>query len=74
MSSLLPPATYYCRTAAVLRRCGVRKACVLGHSYGTLVAARFNTLYRSAVHSLALLDPVCIAMFMPNLLASFLYT
>jgi pimeloyl-ACP methyl ester carboxylesterase len=48
-------------------------ACLVGHSYGTAVASRLLQAAPQRVHSLALLDPVCFGMFMPNMLRNFLY-
>ncbi|PNH03682.1 hypothetical protein TSOC_010242 [Tetrabaena socialis] len=48
-------------------------ACVVAHSYGTFVASRLAQLHPQRLQSLALLDPVCFGMFMPHLLANFIY-
>lgn len=45
-------------TAAILAAHGVRKADVMAHSYGTMVAARLVLKYGACVHSLCLMDPV----------------
>ena len=42
------------------------RVAVVAHSYGTFVACRLLQLYGPALHSLALLDPVCCGMFMPH--------
>lgn len=52
---------------------GISSVHVMGHSYGTLVCARFAILYADKVSSLALMDPVCFAMYMPRLIRTFLY-
>lgn len=46
---------------------------VMAHSYGTLVGARFAISFADKVSSLALMDPVCFAMYMPRLIRTFLY-
>lgn len=56
-----------------LESVGVRRVHVMGHSYGTLVCARLAINFRNKVSSLALLDPVCFAMYMPRLIRTFLY-
>ena len=38
------------------------RACVVAHSYGTLVASRLVKRFPSRLHSLCLVDPVCYAM------------
>ncbi|KAG2454544.1 hypothetical protein HYH02_000389 [Chlamydomonas schloesseri] len=59
--------------AALLSRLGVGGACVVAHSYGTFVASRLAQLQPHTLQSLALLDSVCFGMFMPHLLANFIY-
>ncbi|WIA21867.1 hypothetical protein OEZ85_004243 [Tetradesmus obliquus] len=59
---------------AALARHGLSSAAVLGHSYGSLVAARLVRLAPEVVHTLAVVDPVCFAMHMPNLVKYFLYS
>ena len=46
------------------------RVAVVAHSYGTFVACRLLQLYGPALHSLALLDPVCCGMFMPHVSSS----
>ncbi|GAX85237.1 hypothetical protein CEUSTIGMA_g12657.t1 [Chlamydomonas eustigma] len=48
-------------------------ACIVAHSYGSLIASRLISVRPTAVQSVALIDPVCIGMFMPHLLRSFVY-
>ncbi len=48
-------------------------ACLVGHSYGSFAAARAALLHPRDVHSLALLDPVCLLTCHPQLIRSFLY-
>lgn len=69
------PVLLYCfrRVAAALDHLGVPSASIVAHSYGSLVASRLLDVRRDLVHSLALLDPVVIGMFMPHLLRSFIY-
>ncbi|EFJ48493.1 hypothetical protein VOLCADRAFT_90773 [Volvox carteri f. nagariensis] len=57
----------------LLDRLGLEQACVVAHSYGTFVASRLAQLYAHRMQSMALLDPVCFGMFMPHLLANFIY-
>jgi len=49
-----------------------RRACVVGHSYGTFVGSRLVQQHRDRVHTLCLIDPVCFGMFMPHLLHNFI--
>lgn len=37
------------------------------------MASRLNVLHRDKVHSMCLVDPVCLGMFMPQLLHNFMY-
>jgi pimeloyl-ACP methyl ester carboxylesterase len=48
-------------------------ACLVGHSYGSFAAARAALRHPRDVHSLALLDPVCLLTCHPQLICSFLY-
>lgn len=47
---------------AVLDAEGTSKVCVVGHSYGTLLASRLVKRFPSRLHSLVLVDPVCFTM------------
>jgi len=58
---------------AILDAERIPKACVVGHSYGTLVASRLVKRFPSRLHSLCLVDPVCFGMYMPHLLHNFFY-
>jgi pimeloyl-ACP methyl ester carboxylesterase len=58
---------------AILDAEAVPKACVVGHSYGTLVASRLVKRFPARLHSLCLVDPVCFGMYMPHLLHNFFY-
>lgn len=49
------------------------QVCLAGHSYGTLVASRLARLHPHRVQSLVLIDPVCLSMYLPDLLRSFIY-
>lgn len=61
-------------TAAVLELHGFSAgACLVGHSYGTFAVSRICQLYPQAVHSMALLDPVCLMTCAPGLLTNFVY-
>eukprot|EP00879_Flechtneria_rotunda_P005084 GHRR01005362.1.p1 GENE.GHRR01005362.1~~GHRR01005362.1.p1 ORF type:complete len:628 (+),score=249.95 GHRR01005362.1:1476-3359(+) len=57
----------------ILRREAVKSCCLVGHSYGTAVAARLLQQHPALIKQLCLIDPVCFTMFMPNLLRNFLY-
>ena len=52
---------------------GVEKACVVAHSYGTLVAAVLARRYPQRIASLCLIDAVCFGVFMPKLVSQFVY-
>jgi pimeloyl-ACP methyl ester carboxylesterase len=62
-------------TAAVaaVHKLGFKQACFVGHSYGTFCISRIVQLYPEAVHSTALLDPVCMMTCYPQLLYNFIY-
>lgn len=57
----------------VIRRRGLGRVCVVGHSFGTLVATRFYKLHPLLVQSMVLLDPVCLMTCSPHLLRAFIY-
>ncbi|PRW60464.1 expressed protein isoform A [Chlorella sorokiniana] len=59
--------------AAMLARHGYRRACIVGHSYGTFVASRICQLHPQLVHSVCLLDPVTMMTCYPQLLSNFIY-
>ena len=59
--------------AGVIRRRGLGRVCVVGHSFGTLVATRFYKLHPLLVQSMVLLDPVCLMTCSPHLLRAFIY-
>ena len=61
------------RVAAALGRLSLPPACIVAHSYGSLIASRLLATAPKAVHSLALIDPVCLGMCMPHLVRSFVY-
>lgn len=58
---------------AMLRRHGYRRACLVGHSYGTFVVSRLLALAPELVHSASVLDPVCMLTCYPQLLYNFIY-
>ncbi|KAK9815867.1 hypothetical protein WJX72_010991 [[Myrmecia] bisecta] len=58
---------------ALLKAHGVADACILAHSFGCFVASRLCQMHPKVVHSLALLDPVCMMLCFPQLLHSFIY-
>ena len=49
------------------------QACFVGHSYGTFCTSRIVQLFPTAVHSVAMLDPVCLLTCYPQLLYNFIY-
>ncbi|WIA41530.1 hypothetical protein OEZ86_008900 [Tetradesmus obliquus] len=51
----------------------IQRTCIVGHSYGSFMASRLNSLHRERIHGLCLIDPVCLGMFMPHLLHNFMY-
>ncbi|GFR42803.1 hypothetical protein Agub_g3690, partial [Astrephomene gubernaculifera] len=57
----------------LLDRLGVAQACVVAQSYGTFVASRLAQCHAARLQSLVMLDPVCFGMFLPHLLANFIY-
>jgi pimeloyl-ACP methyl ester carboxylesterase len=62
--------------AALAAICGEHRLgplAVVGHSYGTLMASRLVQLHPRLVHSLALIDPVCLMMFSGHLVRNFVY-
>jgi pimeloyl-ACP methyl ester carboxylesterase len=58
---------------AILDVAGAPRVCVVGHSYGTLVASRLVKRFPARLHALCLIDPVCFGMYMPHLLHNFFY-
>lgn len=48
-------------TLAALQRHGAQQAAIIGHSYGTCIAARIAKEKPEVVHTLALIDPVSCA-------------
>ncbi|GIL74977.1 hypothetical protein Vretimale_2583 [Volvox reticuliferus] len=74
LCSIIPSADDIAAGAvALMDRLGLEQVCVVAHSYGTFVASRMAQMYAPRMQSLALLDPVCFGMFMPHLLANFIY-
>lgn len=73
--SLLPPS----REATIngvrraLKRHGVEKACIVGHSYGTFPAAWMVHEAPEVVGQLVLLDPMCLLLALPDITYNFLY-
>ncbi len=45
-------------TLAAMARHGVSRAAIIGHSYGTCIAARIVKTAPQVVHTIALIDPV----------------
>lgn len=66
MAALAPPAAHAPATLPP-------RAHAVRWLAGTLVASRLQALHPARVHSLCMIDPVCIAMYMPRLLNSFIY-
>lgn len=58
---------------SILDEVGVRDACFVSHSYGTFVLARILKARPHRVFSACFIDPVCMGMFLPRLLSSFVY-
>lgn len=58
---------------AILDQIGVGRACFVSHSYGTFVLSRIVKAHGDRVHSACFIDPVCIGMFLPRLLSTFVY-
>jgi len=58
---------------AAVHKLGFKQACFVGHSYGTFCVSRIVQLYPEAVHSITLLDPVCMMTCYPQLLYNFIY-
>jgi pimeloyl-ACP methyl ester carboxylesterase len=52
--------------AALLRARGHRRACIIGHSYGSFVASRIVQLHPRLVHSVCMLDPVAMLTCYPQ--------
>ncbi|GIL48004.1 hypothetical protein Vafri_4723 [Volvox africanus] len=74
LCSIIPSADDIAAGAVgLMDRLGLEQTCVVAHSYGTFVASRMAQMYAHRMQSLALLDPVCFGMFMPHLLANFIY-
>ena len=46
---------------------------VIAHSYGTFVASRMAQAHRHRMEQMCLIDPVCLSMFLPDLLSNFIY-
>lgn len=58
---------------SILNRNDITSCCLIGHSYGTAVGSRLLQQVPERIQQLCLIDPICFAMFMPNLLRNFLY-
>jgi pimeloyl-ACP methyl ester carboxylesterase len=56
-----------------LKRHGIPKACVCGHSYGTFCAAWVVQAAPDLVAQLVLLDPMCLLLALPDVTHNFLY-
>lgn len=56
-----------------LRRHGVERACIAGHSYGTFCAAWMVHDAKEIVAQLVLLDPMCMLLALPDITYNFLY-
>ena len=57
----------------LLAREGFSHCSVVGHSFGSVVAAWFLRRYPHAVSHVALLDPVCILLALPHVAANFVF-
>ncbi|GMH46108.1 hypothetical protein BSKO_14072 [Bryopsis sp. KO-2023] len=60
--------------ASILDQVDVQDACFVSHSYGTFVLARILKARPERVHSTCFIDPVCMGMFFPRLLSTFVYS
>ena len=52
---------------------GIKSAAIWAHSYGTLVASSLVKQRPELLDGLTLMDPVCFALLLPNLIRSTLY-
>mmetsp|Transcript_11203 Transcript_11203/g.31771 ORF Transcript_11203/g.31771 Transcript_11203/m.31771 type:complete len:448 (-) Transcript_11203:16-1359(-) len=59
--------------AAILEKLKCSSACFVGHSYGTLLMARCLQLHPELCSAAVFLDPVCMLVLHPKLLANFIY-
>ncbi|KAF8073253.1 NIFU1 [Scenedesmus sp. PABB004] len=74
VTSYIPPVDEVAEgVVRVLEAEGLPRVCVVAHSYGSFVASVLNRRFAQRVHSVVLVDPVCLGMFMPSLLNNFLY-
>jgi len=56
-----------------LKRHGVNRCCVVGHSYGTFCAGWMATGAKDVVAQLVLIDPMCLLLALPDVTYNFLY-
>eukprot|EP01024_Parvocaulis_polyphysoides_P041496 TRINITY_DN38048_c0_g1_i2.p1 TRINITY_DN38048_c0_g1~~TRINITY_DN38048_c0_g1_i2.p1 ORF type:complete len:336 (+),score=22.50 TRINITY_DN38048_c0_g1_i2:55-1008(+) len=59
--------------ATLFSKYGIDRAHVIGHSYGTFVASTLVNRYSHLVESICLIDPVCMMICEPTLVANFIY-
>mmetsp|Transcript_41153 Transcript_41153/g.106528 ORF Transcript_41153/g.106528 Transcript_41153/m.106528 type:complete len:408 (-) Transcript_41153:866-2089(-) len=59
--------------AGLLEEQGHGQACIMGHSYGTLVMTRFMQLCPAMVGAAVMVDPVSLMVLHPKLLNNFVY-
>lgn len=59
--------------AAILARHGVKRASIIGHSFGSIAAAWFVKRHVDMVAHISLLDPVSLLLFFPEVSYAFLY-
>ncbi|CAD7697232.1 unnamed protein product [Ostreobium quekettii] len=58
---------------SILREIGLDRATFVAHSYGTFALSRILKTNPDMVQSASFIDPVCIGMFLPKLLDTFVY-
>lgn len=57
----------------VLEHHEIQRAAVVAHSYGTVVASRLLQAHKKRIAHLTLIDPICLAMYLPVMLKYFVY-
>eukprot|EP00898_Chlorokybus_atmophyticus_P003469 jgi/Chlat1/4122/Chrsp269S03961 len=57
----------------IRQRHQLHKACYIAHSYGTFVVTRLHKRYPGSVERVALLDPVCFLLCLPDVCYNFVY-
>lgn len=57
----------------MMRTHQVQHACIMGHSFGSIIAAWIIKSLPHRVSSIVLLDPVCFLLFLPDVCCNFVY-